>query len=185
MRALTIWQPWASLIAEGVKTIETRSWPAPESVIGDRIAIHAAKRKPRTVFESANGGGLPDWFPADISDRSSLYGRGEETADGWWFAHQWTGPLGAVVATARLSACVPIVPHRPDSTIAPYASAMDDGMVVVRLHDARVQACPARYELAAYGDFTPGRWAWLLDDVETLTEPIPAKGRQRLWTWDS
>lgn len=27
MKALTIWQPWASLIARGVKQYETRSWP--------------------------------------------------------------------------------------------------------------------------------------------------------------
>lgn len=42
--ALTLWQPWASLIAIGVKRYETRSWPAPERLIGQRIAIHAAKR---------------------------------------------------------------------------------------------------------------------------------------------
>jgi hypothetical protein len=34
------------------------------------------------------------------------------------------------------------------------------------------------------GDFTPGRWAWLLDDVRKLDEPIPAKGHQGLWEWD-
>lgn len=65
-----------------------------------------------------------------------------------------------------------------------------------------------------YGDFAPGRYAWLLDDVKPTTErcpacwgegahpigeergcwcsvcdgdaacdPIPAKGRQRLWEW--
>ncbi|WP_148133944.1 ASCH domain-containing protein [Candidatus Formimonas warabiya] len=33
----TLWQPWASLIAEGYKKIETRSWKAPEKVIGQRI----------------------------------------------------------------------------------------------------------------------------------------------------
>jgi hypothetical protein len=32
-----------------------------------------------------------------------------------------------------------------------------------------------------YGDFTPGRYAWLLDDVEPVDPPIPARGRQRLW----
>lgn len=29
MRALTVWQPWAQLIALGIKTIETRSWGTP------------------------------------------------------------------------------------------------------------------------------------------------------------
>ena len=35
----------------------------------------------------------------------------------------------------------------------------------------------------SFGDFTPGRYAWFLDDVEELVEPIPARGRQGLWLW--
>jgi len=34
-----------------------------------------------------------------------------------------------------------------------------------------------------FGDFAPGRWAWLLDDVEPLEVPVLAKGRQRVWRW--
>ena len=45
MRALGLWQPWASLVAHGIKTIETRSWGPPASLIGQRIAIHATKKK--------------------------------------------------------------------------------------------------------------------------------------------
>ena len=47
MRALTLDQPWVQLMAWGLKNIETRSWPAPRILIGQRIAIHAGKRKPR------------------------------------------------------------------------------------------------------------------------------------------
>jgi activating signal cointegrator 1 len=43
MKALSLTQPWASLVADGDKGIETRSWRPPESAIGKRIAIHAAK----------------------------------------------------------------------------------------------------------------------------------------------
>ncbi len=46
MKAITLHQPWASLIACGLKTIETRDWRPPRAVIGERIAIHAAKRLP-------------------------------------------------------------------------------------------------------------------------------------------
>lgn len=42
MKALTIWQPWASLIMMGAKPYEFRSWPAPKWIVGKRIAIHAA-----------------------------------------------------------------------------------------------------------------------------------------------
>lgn len=42
MRALTLTQPWASLVADGRKRWETRSW-MPGDVGDDVIAIHAAK----------------------------------------------------------------------------------------------------------------------------------------------
>lgn len=45
VRALPLWQPWASLVIHGRKQIETRHWPAPQSIIGQRIAIHATKTK--------------------------------------------------------------------------------------------------------------------------------------------
>lgn len=51
MKAISLHQPWASFVADGSKTIETRSWPAHASVIGQRIAIHAAKtRKGQYAF---------------------------------------------------------------------------------------------------------------------------------------
>ena len=43
MRALTLYQPWAILIAELLKHFETRRWRPPEVQIGQRIAIHAGK----------------------------------------------------------------------------------------------------------------------------------------------
>ena len=43
MKAISLWQPWASLIACEAKRIETRSWKPPQSLIGERIAIHAAQ----------------------------------------------------------------------------------------------------------------------------------------------
>ncbi len=53
MKALTIWQPWASLIAVGAKPYEFRGWPAPGFVRGQRIAVHAGARalRPREVQE--------------------------------------------------------------------------------------------------------------------------------------
>ncbi|MCG6115056.1 MAG: ASCH domain-containing protein [Mesorhizobium sp.] len=47
MKALTIWQPWASLIMAGAKPYEFRGWPAPRSLRGQRIAIHAGARPVR------------------------------------------------------------------------------------------------------------------------------------------
>jgi ASCH domain len=45
MKALTVHQPYATLIAIGAKPWEFRGWRPPRSLIGQRIAIHAAARK--------------------------------------------------------------------------------------------------------------------------------------------
>lgn len=44
-RALTVWQPWATLIAIGAKRFEFRAQAAPETLWNTRIAIHAGKRR--------------------------------------------------------------------------------------------------------------------------------------------
>jgi hypothetical protein len=43
--AITLWQPWASLIAGGAKPYEFRSWPAPQRLVGRRVAVHAGVRR--------------------------------------------------------------------------------------------------------------------------------------------
>ena len=43
MKAITIHQPWAQLIADGRKRYETRSWAPPRPLIGQPLAIHASK----------------------------------------------------------------------------------------------------------------------------------------------
>ena len=43
IRGLTLYQPWASAVAEGVKRWENRSWPPPRKMIGQLVAIHAGK----------------------------------------------------------------------------------------------------------------------------------------------
>ena len=46
MRALTLWQPWASLVAVGAKQWETRSWGTDYR---GPMLIHAAMRKPPEI----------------------------------------------------------------------------------------------------------------------------------------
>lgn len=42
MKAISVRQPWASLIISGAKRIETRSWPAPKAMWGQRILVHSS-----------------------------------------------------------------------------------------------------------------------------------------------
>ncbi|WP_374650275.1 hypothetical protein, partial [Rhizorhabdus sp.] len=52
MKALTIWQPWASLIIVGAKPFEFRGWKPPRWIIGQRIVIHAsARRSPKIEID--------------------------------------------------------------------------------------------------------------------------------------
>ncbi len=141
MPAITLHQPWASLIAHGIKKVETRSWPPPHSIIGERIAIHAG----RTVVLAPGRETV-----AAIAD---IYGTGQ------W--HRGI-PRGAVVATATLAR-------------AQKVSYLRDGI-------AYGEPCGQAIPVDPYGDFTPGRWLWLLTDIRAI-EPVPARGRQRLWYW--
>lgn len=43
MKAISVWQPFSTLIVRGFKIFETRTWPAPASVIGERIGIASTK----------------------------------------------------------------------------------------------------------------------------------------------
>ncbi|MFW6027183.1 MAG: ASCH domain-containing protein [bacterium] len=74
MKALTLWQPWASLVAIGIKQYEFRRWPAPRAFVGERIVIHAAKRPvdPAEIGALLNdrerlAGSLGTFDPAEIT----------------------------------------------------------------------------------------------------------------------
>ena len=34
-----------------------------------------------------------------------------------------------------------------------------------------------------YGDYTTGRWAWMLSDITPLKRSIPTKGARMIWEW--
>lgn len=144
MKALTLYQPWASLVALCEKKIETRSW---YTSYRGTLAIHAAKKPfdtdpylDRELYLFADALGLPDIFSFDAL------------------------PYGAVIATCNLVDCLYI------------------GKTHLHCY-ARVVPLPSGNELA-FGDYTEGRFAWVLNDVRPLPEPIPAKGRQGLWNWE-
>ena len=35
-----------------------------------------------------------------------------------------------------------------------------------------------------FGDFSPGRFVWLLKNARPFAAPMPAKGAQQLWEWN-
>jgi hypothetical protein len=136
MKALTLTQPWATLVAVGAKRIETRSW---QTSYRGPVAIHAAK-------------GYPKWAREFASDPLVYYNahRCEYTPRSWPTAY----PLGFVLATARLVA-VTRTGNLTDISDTEFS----------------------------FGDYSFGRFAWLLDDIMLLEHPIAAKGALGLWEW--
>ncbi len=176
MNALTLHQPWASLIALGIKTIETRSWGARHSATGQPLAIHAAKREPA-------GGTIGTFGVIRAHDVAMNEYPGTEwclwSEPGW---HPLT--LGAVVATCTLVDVVPIltpaviIERRSDKAVSVLGNSL---LMCPRFGAGPIDDIAGQ---RPYGDFTPGRFAWLLADIVRLDPPIPAKGRQGLWTWE-
>lgn len=92
MRALTVKQPWASAIAFGKKTVENRSWSAPDWITGQTFAIHAGRSVDWDATPAA-------WIAAGLTP-----------CDGTGTRKAWSAnlALGAVVAVARVaSSCLP------------------------------------------------------------------------------
>ena len=167
MKALTIWQPWASLIACGAKRYETRSWP---TKYRGPIAIHAAVKDPkrlplmgkeafeRTVREEIDAGRCPEWCFM---------------------------PTGAVIATAELVNVWHIVYHPgPNVDRARHIDIGAESMTEDK-HDPHFgdYFVPTDKEIIL-GDWTPGRYAWELANVKALPEPIQAKGKQGIWNFE-
>lgn len=122
MKAITICQPYAELIARGDKPIENRTWP---TRFRGEIAIHAGLSR--------------DWLGDDD----------ERLMPNMAF--------GAVVATARLVTCLPLLGPRDQDT------------------------WPEEYRALADHEHANGPWCWILRDVRRLAQPLPWRGAQGLW----
>lgn len=191
MKALTLYQPWASLIALGVKTVETRPWA---TKYRGPLAIHAGKVKP-SLPETRGWIGrycLGLWAddvdhadPCDcdhdeeqLGDRCAIASGADpallndEGAHGFSLATKL--PLGAVIATCTL---VDVVSTDSITWFPNHGIGGD------RRWGLGDRCAAVIEEERHYGNYETGRYAWLLDDVEVLPEPVPAQGRQQLWEW--
>ena len=165
MKALTLTQPFATLVAIGAKKIETRSWAT--SYRGP-LAIHAAAgygkggmRAHKVLcgtepFCSVLNAACKAHYDALDKSRGVLRAMVESPFM----------PTGAIVATCTLAHCIQI----------------DEGWLAYR--DPGVDWWVVTDQERAFGDYTVGRFAWLLADVKALETPIPARGALSLWTWD-
>ena len=131
---LSLWQPWATLMAIGAKRIETRSW---ETLYRGPLAIHAATRWGADIRRIASSSPFS----------TALIDAGIDL--------DWANdplPLGKIVAVVDLVDVVRI------GTV--FLAASDE---------------------YAFGDYTPGRFAWITQNHRALPEPVEWRGRQRLF----
>ena len=92
MKALSLWQPWASAIPAGLKRIETRSWPTKHR---GRLAIASTRSIPKEFHRTAE---------VLFNSNSNAFARcGICSPDAL--------PLGCVVATCDVVDCVLMTPE--------------------------------------------------------------------------
>ena len=157
--ALTILQPWASAMLPGPngepppKQIETRSW---QTSYRGPMAIHAGAST-RHCLPCSNCG-MERWID---------YKAGLRAAEAAGFEHRWEERIafGAIIAVAELVDCGVI--------------SAGTG-VVPALVGCQLCIYGVSPRERALGDYTPGRYGWVLRDVTPIT-PIPWRGKQGLW----
>lgn len=135
MKALSMTQPWATLVALGKKKIETRSW-----YTGHRgpLVIHAAKT-------------FPAWA--------------KETAEEEHFRQALDGadlPLGCGLCIVEVIACVRTSQLWKVEKIIGTKPSIEE---------------------IRFGDFAPGRYAWLFRLEQVFDKPIARVGSLGLWEW--
>lgn len=174
MRVITLTAPYGSLIAlaarhpELGKHIETRGW---RTSYRGPLAIHQAKGlRPvggkRGLIELLSTepfwSALREEFAVQLDDQRHYPGDAETIANEL--------PMGAIVAVCELRD-VRIIGVQLNGV--PTISA-----------DDMLSLTPILGNERAFGDYSAGRYAWLLADIRALPEPIPVKGALGLWEYD-
>lgn len=154
--AITLHPEYADAIADGRKWLETR--PSPPN--GDM--------RPKGVR------GLP----------------GCKINEGDYVGIHRGGKDGAIVAYARALQVCQVIDAPPTDPPDHDQSwlVVDGGRLVLWCFDVDDQPCEWRAVTSSHldaqlplGDFTTGRWVWLLDEPKALDYPVSCKGKQGVW----
>lgn len=191
INVLSLYAPWAVAIATGHKKIETRSW---KTEYRGELYIHATKTTPENVLyaERNNYDLIYSMLQHNINEPLSYHdcvGKEWDVLDLISYNFEQNGllpdnllgvventlPHGQIIAKCNLVDCVRVVN---------YSYGLDDNSVEYS-RDA-ILSNGTRITIKEYnlGDYTAERYAWILEGVELLEEPINAKGKQRIWTME-
>ena len=103
MKALTLWQPWASLVAFGEKKIETRCW---STKYRGELAIHAAQKEVTILGQSRNR----QEFHREMCRLTAKW----EWGDGYWPGVPHYQSMGCVLCIVKLVDVLPCEHVRDD-----------------------------------------------------------------------
>lgn len=183
-RALTVHQPWATLIALGIKPIENRRRPPPRALLGEWVAIHASKTWDDDGAEDAFNlveflAGSP---PDDDDDVCGRPGGAFEFLDRGDLREPCDFPAGRVVGVARLAAWAeedgrrsPGLDSRGALGIAmsPWFSGP------IGIHLAAAVALPEPVPLRGFRGWPRIRDRRIRADLDALVDPCPFCDRVR------
>lgn len=162
MKALTISQPWATLIAIGAKRIETRSWKPPANLVDQQLAIHAGKG-----LGGIEGGeqALADLCNTEpFREALAPHYAGQLTLDNPTAEIDASLlPRGEIVAICEVEAIVPLAPIYDGDLPLPD------------------QAQPHELE---FGHYYYGRYGIVLGKPTRLPPGHQATGALGLWEWE-
>lgn len=188
MKAITIKQPWASLIVTpdpdnfgfGIKPIENRTWPCPKKYIGERVLIHAGL----SVDESS-------------IDKISLI-NGELARKTWFDINDDKLPLGAIIGSVEIVDCVTnhssIWAENSETNCSEKCRLIDcEYFIDWNCGEGWCASCKLigqSYEVDDIPKECPHKmkidriYNWVLANPIKFPEPIPAKGKLSFWDFD-
>jgi hypothetical protein len=177
VKALTIWQPWASLIMIGAKPYEFRGrsyfayagHPNP----GERIVIHAGTRpvKREEVHDL-----LVRLCTEEIVDVMEQHGA--EFLPGKTPPAFFRPPTGLVPDCARDLLNRVYAAHQ--CRLLPLGAGLGTAVIGEPRNAGEIVFGDKIPEDSDRGEFN---WAWPLSDVVPFDAPIPARGMQGFWEW--
>lgn len=162
-RALTVKQPWAWAICHAGKNVENRTWPIPPKYLTGgslRLMIHAGDGWDDSMDTGRNRG--THW--AMFSNGTKVVARRG--------ARQKRGASGEYVQQARPS---------PD-TRQPFGAIVAVATVSSHPYFDEEPEWGRPCCRSPWAERTKGMHHWELSDVQVLATPVPASGRQKLWT---
>lgn len=130
MKCISLWQPWATLLAHGKKRVETRSWATRHR---GPVLIHASKKWNQQL--------------ADLCRQPPFRSTIAEIGRAFEFE------FGALLGIANIHDC------RQAAEWSPQVSDVE----------------------RAFGDYSVGRFCWLMDGFRPFAVPIPYRGFQGLF----